>query len=85
MALTNEMMRLTIAANTVIAERLMGAALTSPVEAMRMFAEKPPAFALGALAGMRAAQAGKIAPSAARLALRPLRSKAEKNARRLKR
>ena len=85
MALATEMAKLTIAANTVISRRLAGSAFTDPVEAMRMMAEKPPAFALGALAGMRAAGAGKGVLEAAKLGIRPLRTKAQKNVRRLKR
>jgi hypothetical protein len=56
-----------------------------PGEALRMIAEKPPAFAASAAAALDAAVTGHRADEVIRAALRPLRAEARANVARLAR
>ena len=83
MALGVEASRMMIAANRVVAERVFGRSNGDPMETWRMVSEKGPAFWKGAVAGMRAAGAGQDGTAVVRASIRPIRVKAEQNARRL--
>ncbi|MEE4119137.1 MAG: hypothetical protein V2I65_08990 [Paracoccaceae bacterium] len=67
------------------AAALSGLRPLAPGEALRMIAEKPPAFAASAHAALDAALRGRRAEEVMAAALRPLRLEARANAQRLSR
>lgn len=82
-ALVRQTMRMSMAANAVIAQRLFGKDRNDPVEAWRMVAEKPLVFANSAFAGWVAASKGRDPVAIARTAMVPIGKKVQQNKRRL--
>ncbi len=82
-ALVRQTMRMSMAANAVIAQRLFGKDRNDPIEAWRMMAEKPLAFSNAAFAGWVAASKGGAPAAVARAAMLPISKKVQQNKRRL--